>query len=209
MTLEELLNNFNASDIADALFLTKLGASGTKAARISRLVDEGGSATEILNLFRAPDLQWLAGLVGISTVGRKAQLIARLEGVRTDFIQTLSVKDQKKLAPVDVWEHEYDEDETTETGNVLIRFKLKQKITPKDGDPFTQRVVLVDASTGEAIEQPIYGGTMARLKGQIVPYTNAASKSVGVTLRLRSCQVHELVTGDGSGGAFWSDFGDS
>lgn len=135
------------------------------------------------------------------------ELIARLEGVRSDFIQTLDVKDQKKLEPADVWEYEQDES-GDDTGNVLLRFKLKQRITPKSGDPFTQAPVLVDAATGEAITQPIYGGTMARLKGQIVPYTNAASKSVGVTLRLRAVQVHELVSGSGEAGAFWSDFGD-
>lgn len=136
------------------------------------------------------------------------ELIARLEGVRTDFIQTLSVSDQKKLVPAEVFEMEYDEDAEEETGNVLLRFKLKQRITPKTGDPFTQAPVIVDAATGEAIAAPVYGGTMARLKGQIVPYTNAASKSVGVTLRLRAVQVHELVSGSGEAGAFWSDFGD-
>jgi len=135
------------------------------------------------------------------------ELIARLEGIRTDFIHTLSVVDQKKLNPSEVFELELDEESGDETGNVLLRFKLRQNITPKTGEPFSQSVVLVDAATGEAITAPIYGGTMARLKGQVVPYTNAAQKTVGVTLRLRACQVHELVTGTGDGGAFWSDFG--
>ena len=134
-------------------------------------------------------------------------LIARLEGVLTDFIGTLEVAQQKKLTPVRVYEQDYDE-EGEETGNVLFKVKLKATVTPREGDPFTQKPVIVDALDGAAIEQAVYGGTMARLKGQIVPYTNAAAGTVGVTLRLRSVQVHELVTGDGSGGAFWSDFGD-
>ncbi len=133
------------------------------------------------------------------------ELIARLEGVRSDFIGTLEVKQQKVLVPAAVFEAELDE-EGDETDNVLLRFKLKYRITPKDGDPFTQSPVLVFAEDGAKVEEPIYGGTMARLKGQIVPYTNAASKSVGVSLRLRAVQVHELVSGTGEAGAFWSDF---
>jgi hypothetical protein len=133
------------------------------------------------------------------------ELIARLEGVRTAFIQTLDTDKQASYIPANVYETEKDE-EGVETGNVLFRFKLKNHVTPKEGDTFTQTPVLVFAEDGAAVTAPIYGGTMARLKGQIVPYTNAASKAVGVTLRLRSVQVHELVSGGGDGGAFWSDF---
>ena len=132
-------------------------------------------------------------------------LIARLEGVRSDFIGTLEVAQQKKLEPTAVFELEYDED-GEETGNVLIKVKMKATVTPREGEAFTQSPVIVYAEDGSAVTEAVYGGTMARLKGQIVPYTNAASGRVGVTLRLRSVQVHELVTGTGGGGAFWSDF---
>jgi len=133
------------------------------------------------------------------------ELIARLEGVRDSFIQTLDTDKQASYIPANVFENERDE-EGAFTGNVLFRFKLKNHVTPKEGDTFTQTPVLVFAEDGAAVSAPIYGGTMARLKGQVVPYTNAASKAVGVTLRLRSVQVHELVSGGGDGGAFWSDF---
>ena len=135
------------------------------------------------------------------------ELIARLEGVLNDFVGTLDVAKQKQYTAAPVFEPELDE-EGEETGNVLIKFKLKNKITPKEGNPFEQTPVLVLAEDGSAVTAPIYGGTMARLKGQIVPYTNAMNKAVGVTLRLRSVQVHELVSGGSDGGAFWSDFGD-
>jgi len=137
------------------------------------------------------------------------ELIARLEGVRNSFTETLDVAKQKSYNPVAVYEEELDE-EGAETGNVLIKFKLKALVTPREGDAFEQKPVVINAEDGAAIEQPVYGGTMARLKGQIVPYTNAMSKTVGVTLRLRAIQVHELVTGNGTGGgAFWSDFDES
>ncbi len=134
------------------------------------------------------------------------ELIAKLEGVRSDFVATLDVAKQKTYNVAPVFEDELDE-EGEETGNVLIKVKLKALVTPREGDPFTQAPVIINAEDGSKVEEPVYGGTMAKLKGQIVPYTNAASKLAGVTLRLRAVQVHELVTGTGSGGgAFWSDF---
>ena len=132
-------------------------------------------------------------------------LIGKLDQVLTDFVGSLEVKQQKTLIRAAVFESELDND-GEETDNVLFRFKLKQNVHPKDGDSFEQTPILVDAEDGAAITAPIYGGTMARLKGQIVPYTNAASKAVGVTLRLRSVQVHELVSGSSDGGIFWLDF---
>ena len=134
------------------------------------------------------------------------ELIARLEGVRADFVGTLDVAKQKSYSLTPVFEDELDEEGET-TGNVLFKFKLKALVTPREGDPFTQAPVVINADDGSAVAEPVYGGTMARIKGQIVPYTNAASKVAGVTLRFRCVQVHELVTGTGTGGgAFWSDF---
>jgi hypothetical protein len=132
-------------------------------------------------------------------------LIAKLEGTLNSFIETLEVKQQKTLIAASVYEPELDED-GEDTGNILFRFKLKHNVTPANGDAFEQAPVIIFAEDGAAVTAPVYGGTMARLKGQIVPYTNAASKAVGVTCRLRAVQVHELVTGEGSTGAFWSDF---
>jgi hypothetical protein len=132
-------------------------------------------------------------------------LIARLEGILKDFIATLDIQKQKKLSAAPVFEMEVDED-GNETGNVLFKYKLKALVTPREGEPFTQAPVLVYAADGSAVTDPIYGGTMAKLKGQVVPYTNTASGRVGITLRLRSVQVHELVSGDGEAGAFWSNF---
>lgn len=134
------------------------------------------------------------------------ELIAKLEKVRNDFTHSLDTAKQNTYNPADVYEDELD-DEGTATGNVLFRFKLKSTVTPREGDAFTQSPVLVYAEDGSAVESPIYGGTMAKLKGQIVPYALASAKSIGVTLRFRSVQVHELVTADGSGGgAFWTEF---
>ena len=133
------------------------------------------------------------------------ELIAELEGIRDAFIQTLDIKVQKTYTPKPVYEEELDEDGNA-TGNVLFKFKLKAKVTKGDGETFTQSPVVVMAEDGSAVTDLVYGGTMARLKAQVAPYTMASSKTAGLTLRVRSCQVHELVTGGGDAGAFWSKY---
>lgn len=91
-----------------------------------------------------------------------------------------------------------------ETGNVLFRAKMQAQFTTKKGDVVTQQPVVVSADTGERIVQPVFMGSILRVKGQIVPYTNAAAQIVGLSLRLKSAQIIELVSG--SGESFWTDF---
>jgi hypothetical protein len=151
--------------------------------------------------------------------------IAKLEAVRDNFIATLPINKQKTLTPRPVYTEEYtrpdypegatkeekkalrDEWEGEPTGNVVFRFSLKAHVDTKDGG-FDQAPVVVSAATGEAIEDPVYGGSMVRLRGQVVPYTNDAAAMVGVTLRFKACQVIELQTGSGSN-SFWTDFDDA
>jgi len=153
-----------------------------------------------------------------------ADTIAKLETVRDEFIATLPQAKQEALTPrpvylVEYTRPDYPEDSTAEqrkalrdahegvpTGNVLLRFKLKAKVTPKDGEAFDQAPVVVDATTGEKITKPVYDGSVVRIKGQVVPYTSAASGIVGVTLRMKAVQVIELVTGSGGEAGFWTDF---
>lgn len=130
------------------------------------------------------------------------QIIAQLEKARDDFFQTLDSQKQKNYRKADVFEEETD-DEGNPTGNVVLKFKLKQVVTPKSGEDFRQKPVVVDKD-GEPITVPVYGGTRAKVKGQIVPYTNAAQKVSGITLRMKGVEVHELVTS--GGGDYWSDF---
>lgn len=155
------------------------------------------------------------------------EFAAKLEKVRDEFAASLPQAQQNSLTPRPVSQLEYTrpefpEDATDEekaaikqahvpepTGNVLFRFKLKANVTPKNGDSFTQSPVIVMADTGEACDKAVYGGSVIRIRGQIVPYTNASAANYGVTLRLKAVQVAELNTGAGDGaGGHWTDFGD-
>jgi hypothetical protein len=150
--------------------------------------------------------------------------IATLEKARTDFIQTLAVAKQKTLIPRPVYTEEltrpeYPEDATAAdkkalrdawegepTGNVVFRFKLNNNVTTQAGDTFSQEPIVTDDATGEDIEGAVFGGSIIQVKGQIVPYTNAATAMVGVTLRMKAVFVIEQVGGDvsdGDGSDFW------
>ena len=151
------------------------------------------------------------------------EFIAKLEKARDDFTATLTVAQQQALNTRAVYKMELtrptfpegatDDEKTaikatfapTETGNVLFRFKLKQKVVTASGEAFTQSPIIVLAETGQRVESPVYGGSIIRVRGQIVPYTNAAAGMVGVTLRLKAVQVIDLKTGGAGGGSFWTD----
>jgi hypothetical protein len=161
--------------------------------------------------------------VDLSIPFEEAQdFIAKLEGARDNFIQTLPVAKQTALTAKPVYFDEYTRPDYPEgatddekkairdawvgepTGNVIFRIKMKASVTTKDGTTFTQTPVIISADTGEKFDGALFGGSILRVKGQIVPYTNAAAGIVGVTLRLKTVQVIEAVGGDGAG--FWTDF---
>jgi hypothetical protein len=149
--------------------------------------------------------------------------IAKLERIREEFVATLPVAKQNALAKKPVYMDEltrpdYPEGSSKEeraairnawegepTGNVIFRIKMKAKVTTQDGTTFEQAPVVVSADTGERVEAPVYGGSILRVRGQVVPYTNAAAGIAGVTLRMKAVQVIDLVTGAGSD-SFWTDF---
>jgi hypothetical protein len=149
--------------------------------------------------------------------------IAKLEKVRNDFKATLPVNKQGALTDKPVYEQEYSRPVYKEgmapeekaavksahvpelTGNVLFRFKLKNNVTTGAGETFTQTPIVVNAADGEKVEGPVYMGSIIRVRGQIVPYTNSMSGVVGITLRMKAVQVIEQVGGSGGGSSFWTD----
>jgi hypothetical protein len=77
LVLEEMLAQLTSRDIADVLSNLGLARYGTKAARISRLINTGASAIEILGWFRVEKLRQLSDAYGVRK-GRKQDIIERL-----------------------------------------------------------------------------------------------------------------------------------
>ena len=151
--------------------------------------------------------------------------IATLENVLNEFAdKELTIAQKAALTAREVYKDEFTRPEFPEgatddqkaaikadfvpepTGLILFRFKMKNNVTTAAGESFSQTPVVVMADTGAACESPVYGGSIIRVRGQIVPYTNASAGNFGVTLRMKAVQVIDLVTGEGGNSAHWTNF---
>lgn len=95
-------------------------------------------------------------------------------------------------------------------GSITLKFKLKAKVTPKNGEPFEQRPALFDAK-GQPLGSDIKigGGSKMKVSFEIVPfYTSLVG--AGLSLRLKAVQLIDLVEysgGDGSAYGFGKEDG--
>jgi hypothetical protein len=141
-------------------------------------------------------------------------LIAQMERIRDAKFAELDPQKSATYSKKDVYDVVFTEppEGATEeekaafvpepTDFVEFKCKLNKVVQPKEGDAFEQSVILIDKD-----EQPltvnVWSGSKARIRGQVVPWANAAQKQVGVTLRMKAVQVIDLVTGEGSS---WGQF---
>lgn len=103
------------------------------------------------------------------------------------------VKQAKELEMHIPFSEQYD-DEGQETGKVIVNFKMKAKVTPKNGDEFTQKPDVFDAGKKPvAADTRIGSGSIMKIAYNVIPYYNAATKSAGVSLRLKAAMILELV----------------
>lgn len=97
----------------------------------------------------------------------------------------------------------YEIDE--ETGEVRVKFKLKRKVTPKNGKPFTQKPAVFDARRNPiAKEIQLWNGSVLRIGYETQDYFTSLV-GAGVSLRLKQVQVIEAVAGSGVQAAFDED----
>jgi len=108
----------------------------------------------------------------------------------------------KKIKEGDV-PYSVDED----SGKVTVRFKLKAKVTPKQGDPFEQRPAIFDAKGKPLMDAKIGGGSKVKVAYELVPYYTAIA-GAGVSLRLKAVQVIDLVEFSGGASADAYGFGE-
>ena len=91
-----------------------------------------------------------------------------------------------------------------ETGKVTLRFKLKAKVHPKNGESFDQSPALFDAK-GKPLSKDIKigGGSKMKVSYEILPYYTAIA-GAGISLRLKAVQVIDLVeySSGGSGESY-------
>lgn len=116
-------------------------------------------------------------------------------------------QDAKKLTKEEPYSPQYD-DAGEETGNIIIKAKMKALVKTKDGSEFTQKPKLFDAQ-GNPLPSSVnpYGGTQAKVSVQIVPYNMPSTKKVGLSFRLQAVQILQLVASGGGGDSESFGFG--
>ena len=78
-------------------------------------------------------------------------------------------------------------------GGIEFKFKLKNKVTMRDGTDFEQRPKILNADKTVAEEQPVYSGSKMKIAFQAVSWHNNL-QGVGVTLRMKAVQLIEVVS---------------
>ena len=121
-----------------------------------------------------------------------------LEAQGAASVEKAKAENNGKIKPADL---PYEEDE--ETGELLVNFKLKAKVTPTNGEEFTQKPAIFDSKGTPFTGERIWGGSKIKIAFECVPfYTKLIG--AGITLRLKAVQIVELVE---TGGADASTYG--
>lgn len=113
------------------------------------------------------------------------------EAAKADFVKQDPKTAKFKLCP------EIGPDEDKE-GNVIpntirIKTKLKASGVRDDGTTWTDSVTVVDAANKEIPKTIMVGrGSIARAQIDLVPFAMAATRTAGVSLKLRAVQVKSL-----------------
>ncbi len=131
--------------------------------------------------------------VNLSLKDNQAQdLIKLVKKYQTQAVKDAEEKTNKKikLAPLP---HSSDDE-----GNVIFKFKMKASgVNAKTGDTFNQRPALFDNELKPiSPDITIWGGSVLRVSFQPYPWYTPAL-GAGVSLRLKSVQVRDLVEGNG------------
>lgn len=108
-----------------------------------------------------------------------------------------AVKDNPKLTNV-LSTHqpfEMDTDEAgTPTGDIVFKAKMKARVKSKDGKVYEQKPMVVDAKKTPLDGSTLIGnGSVVKIAVEPFAYMMPATKTVGVTLRLKAVQVIDIV----------------
>lgn len=123
------------------------------------------------------------------------KFIAELEAIYEQAYREECVKQGKKSLKCESdtkpWSDELGEDTEEPTGNVVVRFGLKARVTTKSGKVFDQRPKVFDTANKLVTPVPAIGpGSRARIAGQVSIWY---SSKFGMSLWLEGVQLHELV----------------
>ena len=105
------------------------------------------------------------------------------------YEETLKVRQQKENTDKRSAHNQY---KVLKGGGIEFKFKLKNKVTMRDGTDFEQRPKILNADKTIAQEQPVYSGSKMKIAFQAVSWHNNL-QGVGVTLRMKAVQLIEVI----------------
>ena len=105
------------------------------------------------------------------------------------YEETLKARQQKENTDKRSAHNQY---KVLKSGGIEFKFKLKNKVTMRDGTDFEQRPKILNADKTIAQEQPVYSGSKMKIAFQAVSWHNNL-QGVGVTLRMKAVQLIEVV----------------
>jgi len=89
-------------------------------------------------------------------------------------------------------------DDGEETGEVLFKIRVKNKLRKSDGKLWDRRPLIIDAKKNDLpVDVAIWGGTTMRVQLEVYPWNTGAKK--GISLQPIMVQVIDLKTGGGRG----------
>jgi len=106
------------------------------------------------------------------------------------YEETLKARQEKENTDKRSAHNQY---KVLKNGGIEFKFKLKNKVTMRDGTDFEQRPKILNADKTVAEEQPVYSGSKMKIAFQAVSWHNNL-QGVGVTLRMKAVQLIEVVS---------------
>jgi hypothetical protein len=124
---------------------------------------------------------------------KASELIEQIDAVYEEGYKAACLKEKKaKLKRADKpYKDELDKVTGEETGNIIIKFKLKAAYKAKDGSMIPQRPLVID-SRKQPVVKSIGSGSTGRVAFDANPYCTPAL-GFGLSLRLRVVQIINLV----------------
>lgn len=122
-----------------------------------------------------------------------------VEKAKDDLIENKKKRSAEKVVPNEPYREDVDS-EGEPTGKIEVRFKMKAKVTKKNGDVITLEPRLFDAK-GKPFpkDKMIYGGALLKINFTPNPYYVAGTKAAGISLQMNAVQVLELSSGADAG----------
>lgn len=131
-----------------------------------------------------------------------APLVAQLDALVVSAVAQMKEK-HPKFAKKMISVAPYDTENEEHPGKVVLKFKMTENVTPKKGDPFTQKPALFDSALKPLpADVRIGGGSIIRVSFEPFPYFAATDKKAGISLRLVAVQVVELREYEANGAKF-------